>query len=201
VSKHRNQHVAFGRQSKTNRQPLLPKSPIKFEELKDPGQLPVDVKTDVARFVRSLEWRAKGQQYGFCFFGAISALVTLTMLGVPATLVRGGMIYRAGPDPRRDVIAWCGPDNHLLLSTEETFFGHYWLVSGPDLIDFTVGDWRSDAKRHLRSASPEERALGPVQWTTPALPDFFWGARKLNFSGGRPVPRIWVKRSMSTTHS
>jgi hypothetical protein len=173
MSKHHRTRGAFGKAK--NRPINNPHTPIKFEPLREPLELPTDIKTDIAKVVRSLAWEVKGahSEFGYCFFRVMSGIAVLTMLGIPSSVVRGGMLFRAGEDPLRDVLAYCGPGNRLFV-TKDAMLGHYWLVSGLDLIDFTPGDWRADAQRLFTTAPAAEKALGPIQWTAPAVPDFLW---------------------------
>ena len=112
----RGTHGALG---KSKNRPLSlstppPKTPLKFEELQEAIELPPSVKNDIAKVVRSLEWKAKDQEAGFCMFRTMTGLTVLTMLGIPSTLIRGAMLFRAGPDQRRDMVAFCGPDNRSI---------------------------------------------------------------------------------------
>src|SRR6476659_9642376 len=83
------------------------------QEQKPPAPFPVpdDVKQDIAKAVRSIEWEPVGGVGGMCLFQALAGHVVLETLGIPAELTLGGMIYRAGSDPYRDVLAFCGPGN------------------------------------------------------------------------------------------
>jgi hypothetical protein len=94
--------------------------------------------------VRSIEWVVPGDNGGLCFWRTMTGWLTLRGLGISALPV-GGVVYRAGPDERRDVIAFCGgPGNTGTLTAGGLFLGHYFIVSGDDIIDFSVGDWRGE---------------------------------------------------------
>lgn len=131
-----------------------------------------DHRADIARCLRSIDFVSDG---GTCAMRAITGQKVLAMLGVRSRIVFGAMLYRAGPDPLADVIAFCGPKNRA-LQLGRTVLGHYWLEAGSDLIDFTVGDWREQA--HLTEGATEYDTidgtpLPPTQWTT-TVPDFWW---------------------------
>jgi hypothetical protein len=137
----------------------------------DTTPVPDDIKTDIAKVVRSIDWTITGWggPGGLCFFRAFSGLLTLQKLGIAAKPTLGGMVYRAGPDPRRDVVAFCGEGN-IGRRKGLNLLAHWFVVSSDDIIDFSVGDWKENPK-----LLPDDGAeLGPVQWTAPSLPEFFW---------------------------
>ena len=69
-----------------------------------------DIKRDIAKTVRSIEWLLPDRRpAGMCFFRTMFGTITLNRLDIPAKPALGGMIYRAGPDEERDVVAFCGP--------------------------------------------------------------------------------------------
>jgi len=72
------------------------------------NSFPDDIKRDIAKTVRSIEWLLPDRRpAGMCFFRTMSG--TINRLDIPAKPALGGMIYRAGPDEERDVVAFCGP--------------------------------------------------------------------------------------------
>src|SRR5215831_17077509 len=108
-----------------------------------PTSLPDDIKHDIAKTVRSIEWAMMDDRPGgMCFFRAMSGAVALMALGIPAKPALGGMLYRVGPDERRDVVAFCGPNN-VGTRIGSSFLGHWFVISGNDIVDFSVGDWRA----------------------------------------------------------
>jgi hypothetical protein len=131
--------------------------------------LPNDLCADIAKTVRNVQFiNSSG---GLCFFRSVIGIEFLRLLGIPATLTLGGRVYRVGPDPRRDVVAFCGPGNAGEFIPGQGIIGHYWIESGSDVIDFSVGDWRGDMTPDL-SLEPDDH-LGPIQWAVDP-PDFFW---------------------------
>src|SRR5262245_46348702 len=113
------------------------------------GPVPDDIKCDIAKTVRSIDWTVvRDDPYpfrnGLCFFRNVTGMVTLWKLGIAATLALGGMIYRAGPDEYRDVMAFCGPGN-AGTKLPGGLLGHYFIISGDDIVDFSPGDWKQDA--------------------------------------------------------
>jgi hypothetical protein len=98
---------------------------------------------------------------------------------MPGDVVTGAMLYRAGPHEIYDIIAFCGPGNEA-YRTSDGVLAHYWLTAGDQLIDFSVGDWRSDCRSEndvLNSSfdrRPDGSVAPAVQWTAPDLPDFWW---------------------------
>jgi hypothetical protein len=79
------------------------------------------------------------------------------------------MIYRAGHDERRDVVAFCGLGNVGCVRNGK-FYGHTWLRIGSNLIDFSVGDWRHESEM---SGSLLDDGLGAIDWVAEP-PEYFW---------------------------
>ena len=103
---------------------------------------------------------------------------------LPVTLMLGGLVYRIGPDPARDVVAFCGPGNLGQMTANGILLGHAWLESGSDYIDFSCGDWRASMGDHLmipngttlQDGTIVEDNLGPPQWEV-SPPDYMWEPR------------------------
>jgi hypothetical protein len=159
--------------------------------------IPQDVKTDIARIVRSIPWKVPGDPVALCSFRAATGLFILDALGIPARAELGGMIYRAGPHPKNDLLAYCGDDNNGCI-IHGRLMGHIWLTSGDDLVDFSVGDWREHG----------ENSQEPIHWTAAPQRTFLWAERSMftpepgrsspqlgqawytGFSGPQPVPSL-----------
>jgi hypothetical protein len=104
--------------------------------------VPVDIRDEVAREIGSVAfaWGA-----GTCALRNVYAQgVIRARLGIEVPLVIGGMIYRAGPDRVRDVLAFCGPDNRMMRAPGG-IMGHWWLEAGGLVLDFSPGDWPHEA--------------------------------------------------------
>jgi hypothetical protein len=132
-----------------------------------------DVKRDIAKIVRSVKL-VLDVPGGICTFRSATGWFVLKYLGITVNRALGGMAYQAGPDPVRDVVGFCGP-RWAGCMKDGRLLGHYWLMSGNDLVDFSVGDWRAladeTAAHYYVPGTPE---LNPIQWTAPELPPFFW---------------------------
>jgi hypothetical protein len=122
------------------------------------------IKADIAAVVRSVVFPPGGM----CWYRALVGLYAWQTLKIPAEICGGGMIYRTGPDPIRDALAFYGPGNYGCFQLGG-FTGHAWLRSGSDLIDFSVGDWREPVK-HLEEVGPQ---MEPLIWAVPRPPAFF----------------------------
>ena len=154
---------------------------------KDAGErivplLPDDIKRDIAKVVRSIDWEVNTcaggpMRGGLCFFRAMSGWLTLKRLGITALPALGGMLYRAGPDEVRDVVAFCGPGN-LGTVTPTGLLGHYFVMSDGNIVDFSPGDWRATCNDIPDlDLQGQPTGFGPVQWTAPP-PDYFWAPRE-----------------------
>jgi len=146
------------------------------------GAIPDDIKHDIAKVVRSITWELVddngGGSGGMCFFRAMTGCAVLCYLDFVPRVAMGGMVYRCGPDPRRDVVAFCGPGNVAYTLPDGRVLGHSFIEVGNDIVDFSVGDWRENAATIPDvKLDPDEPDLPPPQWTA-SPPDFFWAAQK-----------------------
>jgi hypothetical protein len=135
--------------------------------------VPDDLKADIATAVRAIPLISpvSSAEGGHCFIRTLLGHVLMTKLGLDCQIALGGLIYRVGPDPARDVVAFCGPGNAGAI-VNGVFVGHMWLEFQDHFIDFSVGDWRGiDLSKLEREAGLQD--MGEVQWEiTP--PEFFW---------------------------
>lgn len=146
--------------------------------------IPADLRADIAASIRGIEFSVSGGlSDGLCLYRAVIGLELLRLLDIPARLAIGGMVYRVGSDPHRDVVAFCGEDNVGRLSGDWGMLGHCWIESGEEFVDFSVGDWRG--------AQPDDvSVLGPVVWEIEP-PDFFWLPRaSVSPIRGQPTPEL-----------
>jgi hypothetical protein len=151
--------------------------------------IPDDIKSDIAKVARSIDV-VLGIKGGICFFRALAGYLTLMELDLSAALKFGGMVYRAGPDEERDVIAFCGRNNLGWSLRGQGVLGHYFLTYGDDIVDFSVGDWKST---DCVGAELEVfgKALGDIVWTAPPLPEFFWQSKaSLKPDGKKFTPEL-----------
>src|SRR6476646_1863885 len=98
--------------------------------ISDPGFL-----KGVNATVRAIDLEGLGIG-GRCLLHALVAAQALWNCNIAADLHIGSALCRVGPDPYRDVIAFCGPGN----AGRGTQF-HAWLEVGDDILDFSVGEW------------------------------------------------------------
>jgi hypothetical protein len=131
---------------------------------------------------------------GACYFYNVAGLKILQTQGyTDFRLVRGGMIYRSGPDPL-DGIFFCGPDNVEFVHPLIGWMGHWWIESEDrkTLIDFSMHQWREGADRDAATMPHEKVGLKPIQWDAPPT-SFYWGPREgIADSCPRPgaLPRV-----------
>jgi hypothetical protein len=158
-----------------------------YDPAKDPH-----VRDGIAKIVRGVdfvfpeEFAGGGQ----CLFRALTGLEVMRRCNIEARLHAGSLLYRVGPDPMRDVVAFCGPDNAGFTSEAGACF-HIWLDAGDDIVDFSVGDWPSLQVELTRLGAPE---LGPIQWTILKPPEYWWKPRATNnwrSTGTAPLGEAW----------
>jgi hypothetical protein len=145
----------------------------KLDILEKPG-----VKGRIAAAVRSVQFPLS--LGGMCLYRVAAGMYVLKGLGLPAEVRVGSMLYRAGPDPIRDTLAFCGPGNiGCWPAMESGLMGHFWISLGDDIVDFSAGDWKGltptegvpDDRPDLAANAAVDR--GPIQWdATP--PDYYW---------------------------
>lgn len=101
--------------------------------------IPDDIKADIARVVCAIWFPLIAGQA--CYIRSAIGYRVLTMLGFEPEGKIGGLLFRAGPDPRRDVVAFCGKENHGSMHQGQ-FLGHIWLSLDGETIDFTGCEWK-----------------------------------------------------------
>lgn len=136
-------------------------------------QLPQELRDDIAAAVRAVNVTQIG---GTCGVRAAIGHAVLRKIGLPAEMVFGSVLYRAGPDSFRDVMAYRDHDNLGRLH-EWGMQGHVWLEWDGDLIDFSVGNWVKEAEI-LQMADPQYdprtgALLEGIQWDV-VPPDYLW---------------------------
>ena len=152
--------------------------------------IPDDLRRDIAQTVRDVEFDS-GTPGGRCFYRAIIGRKFLRSLGIAGDLCLGGMVYRAGSDPERDIVEFCGPGG-VGQMIDGKLMGHYWIEHGHDIIDFSAGDWRGDMIPELEiNLDPDDSSdLGPIQWDVEP-PECLWlpskGAKPIR---GEPTPPV-----------
>jgi hypothetical protein len=164
-----------------------------------------DVRGDIARIVQGLDCTpSRHSNAGSCLYRALTGQWFLRMLGLSTTLAAGGMVYRVGPDPLRDVVSYCGPGNAGQYISGEGLLGHIWLQNGPgiydDVIDFSCADWKAGMSMALMipTGTPlfgmTERVpvdnLGEIVWEVDP-PSYIWETgRRLRQIAGQHTPDI-----------
>ena len=134
--------------------------------------IPDDVKNDIAGVARSLEIRTV-MTGGRCFWRALVGYYALELSGISAHITLGGMVYRAGPNERRDVVAFCGPGN-FGIKVAGGLLAHYFLMTDAgEIVDFSAGDWKRD--NDIIPEVGDASDLGPIQWMVDP-PLFHWDA-------------------------
>jgi hypothetical protein len=168
----------------------------RLEQVQHPDYDPLDdpdFQAGIGRLVRSLEF-AGLPDGGHCIFRAIAGKAMFALLDIDATYAIGSMVYRVGPDPLRDVLAFCGPHNSGCMGQDGKALFHVWLKVGGWFADFSVGDWHSDSRScgeydFSMDGVPLGKlnaALGPIQWTIPKPPEFWWKRRAEAEAAWRP---------------
>jgi len=184
----------------------------KLRRANDPlyGQTPEDARAKIALAVHSVVL----PPLGTCLTRAVLTELALRTLNIPAELMIGAMIYRAGPDERRDVIAFCGPHNQAYLRGIDAdlergirnipgidnggFLGHVWIKSRNSLVDFSPSDWPA-----LAEVFQDMDGLGAIEWQAKP-PAFYWQSWESLTEPWRPtgspeIGRVWYKPGIALT--
>jgi hypothetical protein len=110
--------------------------------------IPDDLKHDIAFAVRTFRLITGA---GTCLARAIAGKRLLRELGLDARLIPGSMLYRGGPHPVRDVVAYCHVGR-----LDDRLYGHVWnelerIHHGWKPLTSDSG--RRDRQRHLNRGS------------------------------------------------
>src|SRR5262249_33701205 len=135
-----------------------------------------DVRVGIARTVRSIDFKLPEQFTGAgkCTFRSLVAAEVMRHCQIDARIEIGSLLYRVGPDPYRDVVAFCGQGNAGYDIGANAAIFHTWIVAGNNIADFSVGDWPGLSQEVRLPGMP---ALGPIHWTIPTPPPYWWRPR------------------------
>jgi hypothetical protein len=136
------------------------------------GQLPPEM---IADFFKGIAWQLGGLEFrglldgpgGLCVFKTLAAYQAIRASSIDASISIGGLLARVGPDPWRDVVAFCGPRNMGFIFPNGTAAFHSWVRYGKWIFDPSVGEWRNlDSVAAERAAFDDPtKVLDPPQWT------------------------------------
>jgi hypothetical protein len=153
------------------------------EQVQRPGYRPAN-DPQIRKGIATITQQAVGFNFGqpvsggLCLLQAMVAQEVMRHCRIEAHIEFGSMLYRVGPDPIRDVIAFCGPGNAGVNLGDALGLYHAWLTVDDHIADFSVGDWPSlstdEALWAMERGLPD---LGPVQWTIPKPPQYWWRPR------------------------
>jgi hypothetical protein len=139
--------------------------------------LPDDIKASIGDIVRSF-LLTSGRLNGTCVYRAVIADGVFKSLGLPARLITGGLMYRAGFHRERDVIRFALPNNLGGYHPDGWLCGHVWHQLDGEIIDFSSGDWVAESEA-LALADLGASDLGFVEWEVEP-PSYIWqSARSL----------------------
>jgi hypothetical protein len=153
--------------------------------------VPDDLTHEIAKVMHTVTLTQAG---GSCVPYTQLGAEVLKRLGFVPRVELGSVLYRAGPDTRRDTQSYAGPNNMGCIVPDYGFVGHAWLRLGADLVDFS--DWvrmaevgyialveMADAGHDIAQA---ELALGRVQFDV-IPPDYLWQLAAPLQAAWRPI--------------
>ena len=113
---------------------------------------------------------------GRCMLRAVVGFEVAHQCNLEARL-DGSLLYRVGPDPARDVVAFCGRHNAggEVGDAAGNHIFHAWLVMGDCIVDLSAIDWPAIDFCGDDIPGPAGE-LGPVQWTI-SVPPVLYGPR------------------------
>jgi hypothetical protein len=136
-----------------------------------PPSMLADFFKGIALQVDKLEFHGLLGIGGSCIFRTLAAYQAAAASNVDVTIGFGGLLARVGPDPQRDVVAFCGPHNMGFILPNGHAAFHCWLRYQDWIFDASLDEWP-----HLDSVGTElvtfGEALPPIQWTT-TLPHYW----------------------------
>ncbi len=102
-------------------------------------RLPKNITDEIARIVHSVCF--SNSQGGSCVLTARFGQIVLKQLGIDATLVYGGMMYRAS-HRSTGTLAMCHPQLRVgMVAPDGYMAGHVWLEALGCIIDFSSANW------------------------------------------------------------
>ncbi len=141
---------------------------------------------------------------------AVGTLGMLRAAGVDARIVAGAMLYRAGPHPSFDVVAFCGRDNKVELSGGFAVWVEATASDGrPWLVDFSAQYWRQSAFgtawwEPVYGDAWREPGWPGINWMIPPPAYYFGPKAELVYRlqpGERtpPLGRLWLQADTELT--
>ena len=116
----------------------------------------------VQNIVNDFQFTGLSDTGGLCMLKTLVAYQAIRSCNIDVEIALGSMLCRVGPDPQRDVVAFCGPMNKGQIYNNQ-FAGHCWLYHADMIYDPSVGSWRDlDAVKTEMQAFGH--SLGVVQW-------------------------------------
>jgi hypothetical protein len=115
--------------------------------------------------IRYADQRGPG---GTCMMRGLIGSYVLGELGIRADQHFGGLLYRVGPDPERDVLRLCASNNVGIYTTDGPCAFHSWLYANGYIIDFSVGSWPAMTKR-----IKDRPCADGLQWTIDQPPSYW----------------------------
>jgi hypothetical protein len=149
--------------------------------------LPDDIKATIGDIVRA--FRITGET-GTCVYRAVIADGVFKSLGLPARLITGGLMYRAGFHRERDVLRFALPNNRGGYHPDGWLCGHVWHQLDGEIIDFSSGDWVKESY-DLALNDLGASDLGFVEWEVEP-PEYIWQSARSLTAKWKPhgVPRL-----------
>src|ERR1700733_3226769 len=106
--------------------------------------MPDDIKVSIALIARNFTFTA-ADSGGTCLARSVIGKAVLDLCGLPARIVSGGMLYRAGSHRVRDTLRF-SMDTNQGGYIHGALCGHVWNEADGDIIDFSAGDWVDEAE-------------------------------------------------------
>jgi hypothetical protein len=129
---------------------------------------------------------------GACMIRALVGCYVLLKFGITAQQHFGALLYRVGPDPERDVLRFCAPNNVGIYTTNGPCAFHSWLYADGYVIDFSLGDWLPMTRRKDKDRPCAER----LQWTIEQPPSYWVKRGNKVFGDWKPqgtpdIGKVW----------
>jgi hypothetical protein len=142
---------------------------LRLLEKTPPGMVPPSMVTDffkgIALQLGQLEFKGLPEIGGHCVVHALAAYQCIRANSIDCSIGIGSLLCRIGPDERRDVVAFCGPDNMGTILPNGDVAFHCWVRYRDWVFDSSVGSWKSIDAVACELLASVQVPLLPPRWT------------------------------------
>jgi hypothetical protein len=137
---------------------------ISHADIEQAEQMMGDFFKGVATLTSAFSFPDNSSIGGECVRRTLIAYQATRASGIDAEIGVGGLLVRIGPDPMRDMVAFCNINNAGGMRPTGMAGFHCWLRCGDWIFDPNVGDWKRLDPVATEAAVGMPTTLGDAQW-------------------------------------